>query len=354
MNESIPEKNEEKEELYCLDCDKYFNSIKSFNEEHEKTVYKVLNKTHKYINSKSSLQIIAKLFKSNKLLSSAIKEQQKEINELSKRLDIYEDSFKDVFFDCNIAVKNGNKKLLNMGKCSLQFFPRNIYFRIECKGEFEKDEKNKFQIDIIFPFRQVNLKQCSIEKMKGCYLSQEFPDGEGNPITYYHNYLTFIEQNNYIISIKSLRDYILPGKFEKQSINVIINGILNFNSLIGNVNVPIILYNILDKKFLCYEDYQWKFIDNFVNENDDLNKNCLIYFLVNEDNKVHIKGEHKYLGFKPNYATSDEKESLLDINFLNKIYGLVEISKNGKYLTTDKEGKIIYGTEKTFFLICNI
>ena len=45
-----------------------------------------------------------------------------------------------------------------MGKCSLQFFPRNIHFRIECKGELEKDEKNKFQIDIIFPFRKANLK----------------------------------------------------------------------------------------------------------------------------------------------------------------------------------------------------
>ena len=353
MDEFKQENIKDKEEIYCLDCDKYFNNIKSFNEEHEKIVYKVLNKTHKYINAKCSLQIIAKLFKSNQLLSFAIKEQQKQITELSKRLDIYEDSFKDVFFDCNIIVKSGKKKFMNMGKCSLQFFPRNIYFRIECKGEFEKDEKNKFQIDIIFPFRQVNLKQCSIERLNGCYLTQEFSDGEGNSITYYHNYLTFIEQNNYIISVKSLRDYILPGKYEKPNINVTINGILNFNSLIGNVNVPIILYNILDKKFLCYEDYHWKFVDNFVNENDDLNKNCLVYFLVNDDNRAYIKGEHKYLGFKPNYATSDEKESLLDINFLNKMYGLVEISKNGKYLTADEGGKISYRTEKTYFLICN-
>ena len=354
MDKSNIEANKEKSEIYCLDCEKYFKNIDLFNNEHEKTVYKVLNKTHTYIDNNNSLKIISNLMKSNKLLSSAIKEQQKEIIELTKRLDIYEDSFKDVFFDCNIIVKNGKKKIKNMGKCSLQFFPRNIYFRIECKGDIENDEKNKFQIDIIFPFRQLNLKQCSIEKINGCYLSQELSDGDGNPFTYYHNYLSFIEQNKYIISVKSLRDYILPGKFEKQNINIVINGILSFNSLIGNSNAPLILYNILEKTFLCYEDYQWKFVDNFVDENNDLNKNCLIYFFINEDNKVHIKGEHKYLGFKPNYATSDEKESLLDINFLNKMYGLVEISKDGKYLTMEEGGKINYGTEKTYFLICNI
>ena len=354
MNKSKPVKKQENEEIYCLDCEKYFKDIKSFNEEHEKTIYKVLKKAHKYINEKNSLEIIGNLLKQNKLLLLTIKEQQNGLEELSKRLDIYEDSYKDIFLDCNVIVRNGKKNLLNMGKCSLQFFPRNIYFRIECKGDLLKDDKNKFQIDIIFPFRQLNLKQCSIEKINGCYLSQELSDGDGNPFTYYHNYLSFIEQNKYIISVKSLRDYILPGKFEKQNISIVINGILSFNSLIGNTNAPLILYNILEKTFLCYEDYQWKFVDNFVDENNDLNKNCLIYFFISEDNKVHIKGEHKYLGFKPNYATSDEKESLLDINFLNKMYGLVEISKDGKYLTMEEGGKINYGTEKTYFLICNI
>ena len=354
MKESIQVKSQEKDEIYCLDCQKYFKDLKSFNEGHDKTIYKVLNKTHKFINEKNSLEIIANLLKSNKLLSLAIKEQQKEIRELSKRLDIYQDSYKDVYFDTNIIVKNGKKKLLNMGKCSLQFFPRNIHFRIECKGELEKDEKNKFQIDIIFPFRKANLKQCIIERLNGCCYTQELSDGEGNSFSYYHNYLAFIEQNNSIISVKSLRDYILPGKFEKKNINVVINGILNFNTLTGNVNEPIILYNILDKKFLCYEDYQWKFVEHFVKENDDLNKNCLVYFIISEGNKVRIKGQHKYLGFKPDYATSDEKESLLNINFINKMYGLVEITKDGKYLSMNQDGKIKYVTENSYFLICNI
>lgn len=354
MNKSKPVKKQENEEIYCLDCEKYFKDIKSFNEEHEKTIYKVLKKAHKYINEKNSLEIIGNLLKQNKLLLLTIKEQQNGLEELSKRLDIYEDSYKDIFLDCNVIVRNGKKNLLNMGKCSLQFFPRNIYFRIECKGDLVQDDKNKFQIDIIFPFRKANLKQCSIERFSGCCLTHEFSDGEGNALTYYHNYLTFVEQNNYIISIKSLRDYILPGKFEKKNINIIINGILNFKSLIGNINTPIILYNILDKKFLCYEDYQWKFIDNFVQENDELNKNCLVQFLIHQENKVRIKGQYKYLGFKPNYTTSDDKESLLDFNFLNRMYGLIEISKNGKYLSMDENNKIKYGTEKTYFLICNI
>ena len=79
-----------------------------------------------------------------------------------------------------------------------------------------------------------------------------------------------------------------------------------------------------------------------------------ISILIHQENKVRIKGQYKYLGFKPNYTTSDDKESLLDFNFLNRMYGLIEISKNGKYLSMDENNKIKYGTEKTYFLICNI
>ena len=132
---------------------------------------------------------------------------------------------------------------------------------------------------------------------------------------------------------------------------------LSFNSLIINFNAPIILFNILDKNFLCYENYQWKFIDDFIIiENDDfiLNKNCMVNFIFENDGKVRIKGEHKYLGFEPNYSTLDEKDSLLDIVFLNKMYGLVEISKNGKYLAMNKDGDVYYQMEKTFYLVSNV
>lgn len=345
------------DEIYCLDCEKYFANIEAYNLEHEKTVYKVLNKAHSYINQENSLQIISKILKTNKLLLSAIKEQQKEISELTKRLDIYEDSFKDVSFDCNIAIKNGEERLKNLGRCNLQFFPRKINFRIECKGDIKKDEKNKFQIDIIFPFKKANLKQCSIEKFNGCYLSQNISDIEGNSLSYNHCYYCYLEQNNSVISIKSLRDFSLPGKFEKKNINVILNGMLSFDSLIINFNAPIILFNILDKNFLCYENYQWKFIDDFIIiENDDfiLNKNCMVNFIFENDGKVRIKGEHKYLGFEPNYSTLDEKDSLLDFVFLNKMYGLVEISKNGKYLAMNKDGDVYYQMGKTFYLVSNV
>lgn len=49
------------------------------------------------------------------------------------------------------------KKILNIGKCNLQFFSKNIHFRIGCKGDLVKDYKNKFQIDNIFPFRKAPL-----------------------------------------------------------------------------------------------------------------------------------------------------------------------------------------------------
>ena len=74
---------------------------------------------------------------------------------------------------------------------------------------------------------------------------------------------------------------------------------------------------------------------------------------LTNDDKVRIKGEHKYLGFEPNFVTLNEKDSLFDINFLNKMYGLVEISKNGKNLAMDKEGNVCYVKEKMFYLVCN-
>ena len=81
---------------------------------------------------------------------------------------------------------------------------------------------------------------------------------------YYHNYITFLKHINYIISVKTLRDYIL---LEKKNMNVILDEMLSFDSLISNFNLPIILINVLDKSFLCYENYQLKFVDNIINMN---------------------------------------------------------------------------------------
>lgn len=343
-----------KYEIYCLDCKKYFQNMELFNEEHNKVLYQVLNKRHNFITEDKSLQYIGQFIKANDFLVDAIKEQQKQIKDLSKRLDIFEDSYKDIFFECNIEVKNGKEIIKNLGKCSLQFFPRCINFKIECKGEIKNNDKNKFSIDIVFPFRNANIKQCFIEKIQGCVATQEISNDDNN-ITLFHNYSSYVEQNKSIISIKLYKNYYLPGKYEQKKINVIINGILTFYSLIGNYNLPIILYNVLDKKFLCYEEYQWKFIDNFTLENGEINEKCLLSLIIDDNNTVCIKGIHKYLGYKPNYSTSDEKEAKLDINFLNKMYGLIEITKNGEYLSMMGEnGNVTFNKEKTYFLICNI
>ena len=49
--------------------------------------------------------------------------------------------------------------------------------------------------------------------------------------------------------------------------NVILDGMLSFDSLICNFNFPIILFNFLDESFVCYENYQLKFVDNIINMN---------------------------------------------------------------------------------------
>ena len=341
-------------EIYCLDCKRYFENMELFNEEHSKILYKVLNKKHNYITEDKALQYIGQFIKANDFLYDAVKEQQKQIKDLSKRLDMFEDLYKDIFFECNIEVKNGKENIKNLGKCYLQFFPRCINFKIECKGDIKNNDKNKFNIEIIFPFRKANIKQCFIEKIQGCASTQDISDAEGNNFTIFHNYSSFLEQKNSIISLKLLKNYCLPGKYEQKKINVIINGMLTFNSLIGNYNLPIILYNVLEKKFLCYEEFQWKFIDKFSFDDGRINEKCLISLLIDENNKVLIKGINKYLGYKPNYSTSDEKEAQLDIYFVNKIYGLIEISKNGESLSMTEDGNITFNKEKTFYLICNI
>lgn len=346
--------NIKENEIYCLDCKKYYKNKELFNEEHNKVLYQVLNKKHNFITEDKSLQYIGQFIKANDLLIDAIKEQQKQIKDLSKRLDLFEDSYKDIFFECNIVVKNGKEIIKNLGKCYLQFFPRCINFKIECKGEIKNHDKNKFNIDIVFPFRNANIKQCFIEKLQGCVANQELHDDDNN-ITLFHNYSSYVEQKKSIISIKLYKNYYLPGKYEQKKINVIINGMLTFNSLTGNYNLPIILYNILDKKFLCYEEYQWKFIDNFILEDGEINKKCLISLIIDDNNTICIKGMHKYLGYMPNYSTSNEKEAKLDINFVNKMYGLVEITKNGESLSmAGEDGNITFSKEKTFYLICNI
>lgn len=117
------------------------------------------------------------------------------------------------------------------------FFPRKINFRWEGKEDKEKVGKNTFQIDIIFPLKKANLKQCSFEIFYGCYHSDEISDVELNSLTYYHNYKCYLEQNNIIISFKSLKDksilylnnnkWIIDKEIDSKTINNSFEDILN-------------------------------------------------------------------------------------------------------------------------------
>ena len=351
-------------EILCINCEKYYKNIDSFKEEHNNNIlYNAFKKNHDYIETKNTLEYIFKLQKNYDLLKEELQKKDKIINELVKRIDLVEELNNDFFLECNIIVKNGKNVLKNIGTCFLNFISRCIYFRIECKGDIINNEKNIFNIEIIFPFRNAQIKQCSIEKLIGCVSCQEIKnDTDGNEYRFFESYSSYVEQKNSTVSIKLLKHYSTQGKFEQKKINVIINGTLIFNSLCTYLNKPLILFNIDKKKYLCYDNYNWKFIDNFNLENGLINENCLISLIVEEKDennyqKIYIKGKHKYLGNNNRIVvTNDKKEAQLNIKFYNKLYGLVEIINNDNYyLSFDENGNIFFDkNENPLYLICNI
>lgn len=354
----------DKNEILCLDCNQYFENINSFNQVHDSILNKVLKNNHSYIEAKNTLEYISKMSNSINILNEKLQKKDKIINELSKRIELIEDLNKDFFLECNILVRNGKNILNNIGTCFLNFISRCINFRIECKGDIINNDKNKFNIEIIFPFRKAEIKQCFIEKIIGCVSSQEITDSDANSFIIFNSYSSYVEQKNSTTSIKLLKNYSSQGKFEQKKINVIINGTLIFRSLFSYYDKPIILYNINKKKFLCYEDFNWKFVDNFNLDDGTINEGCLISLLIDDkdkdieyynNHKVYIKGKHKYLGYMSNYVASDKKDAQLRIIFHNKLYGLVEILYDNNSLTSDENGKICFNNnEKIFYLICNI
>lgn len=348
----------EKGKVYCIDCKKYFQNISSFNEEHKKTLFLVLKTPHSFIQEENILEYINKLNKANSLLINQIKIQNNKIKELSKNIELITDLNKDIFFECNIHIKNGKTIIKNIGKCLLNFFPKSINFRIECKGDIINNDKNKFIIDIIYPFKKANIKQCFIEKIQGCTSTKEITDQDGNTFTIYDNYTSYVEQNDSIVSIKLLKNYGIQGKFEQKKINVLINGMLTFNCLLVNYDIPVIIYNTFEKKFLCFSNNNWKFIDNFILKDEKINDECLVSLLIDDtdekNEKVYIKGQYKYLGFKNNYVTNDKKEAELDIKFYNRSFGLIEINKGENSLSMDKNGFATFNNTNTLYIICNI
>ena len=300
--------------IYCLDCKRKFKDRKSLIEFHQKPSIQVFENEHKFIEAEDTLKCISELYEGNKKLNNELQKQQKQIQDLSENINLFKNFIQDIFLECNVCVKNGNSLIQNIGKCLLQFFPKSINFRIECKGDIQKNDKNNFKIEIIFPFRQAQIKQCFIEKIIGCIYAQE------------------------------IKDYI-------------INGLLTFHSLIVHYDSPCLLFNTYEKKYLCFDNFNWKFVDHFM-ENGTLNENCLISLIIDASDskkeKVYIKGKNKFVGNKPKYVTSNKKEAELNIEFYNKIYGLIGIYSNDNSLSMNQDGSITFGQNENLYLVCNI
>lgn len=347
----------ESEAIFCLDCKRKFVDKKSFIEFHSKPSFLVLEKKHRYIEAEDTLNCISKLLEGNIKLNEELQKQQKQIEDLSENIELLNNFTQDIFLECNVYVKNGKTSIQDIGKCLLQFFPKSINFRIECKGDIQNNDKNNFKIEIIFPFRKAQIKQCYIEKILGCVYAQEIKDYDGNNFLICSNYSSFVAQKDSLISIKLLKNYSIPGKYEDKKINVVINGLLTFHSLIVHYDIPCLLFNTYEKKYLSYENFNWKFVDHFI-ENGNLNENCLISLIIDEsDTKnvtVYIKGKNKFVGNKPNYVTSNKNEAELNIVFYNKIYGLVGIYSNDNSLSMEQNGLITFNQNTTLFLVCNI
>ena len=208
----------DKNEIYCLDCQKKFQNIELYKKEHEKTSYKVLKKEHKYIGPENTLELFAGLINIINDLKKKLEKSEQQNEELSERLESIENLNQDLFINCNILVRNGKNVIKNIGTCFLNFISRCINFRIECKGDILNNDKNKFNIDIIFPFRKAEIMQCNIEKIVGCVSSKEIMDSDGNSVIIFNSYSSYAKQNNSIISIKLLKNYETQGNYEKKKL----------------------------------------------------------------------------------------------------------------------------------------
>ena len=129
----------------------------------------------------------------------------------------------------------------------MHFFPKCIKFRIECEGNIIFKGRKDFEIEIIFPFKQSEIKMSSIEKIKGCIFTQKVMNLSEQEAIIHNSYSSAIIQNNYITSIKLMRNYYANGYLEKNNIDVIINGFLTF-SFLNMILVYLLFFLILLKK----------------------------------------------------------------------------------------------------------
>jgi len=344
------------QKVFCIDCNKYFDCLENYKKEHDdKISYQVMEIKHSYLLENNSLAYFAKLFSDNNKIINIINNQNNQIQTIAAKLNYYEDAFKnDVNFECNIRLKNIENKI--KGKCLIHFFPKCINFRIECGGNINFKGKKEFEIEIIFPFKQSEIKMSSIEKIKGCIFTQKVMNLSEQEAVIYNNYSPAVIQNNYITSIKLLRNYYANGYLEKNNIDVIINGFLTFTSFRYDLNLPFILFNITQKKFISYENYQWKFSENCFLEDGNINPNFLINLEMNlELNEIYVKNKYKYLKNEPNFVGTNKNEAKFHFNFINKFYGIITIDNKGLFLSADADtGMLKLCQEENYYIIYNI
>lgn len=342
--------------VYCKECNKYFENIESFDKEHNKISFQIMKVKHNYLIGNNCLAYIAKLFDNDIKIIETINNQNVQIQQLKSKLNYYEDAFKnDVLFECNINMKNISNKI--SGICLIHFFPKCIHFRIECSGDIIFEKRKEFEIEILFPFKKSEIKTSSIEKLQGCISNQKILNVSEQETIVFNNYNSIVVQRDYITSVKLVRNYNSVGYLEQKKINVILNGLLTFSSFKYDLSLPFILYNITQKKFLFYENYQWKFGDNCFLGNGKINNNYIINIETNQEmNEIYIKNQYKYLQNKPNFVTSDKAEGKYKLYFINKFYGIITIGIDELYLScsnTDNES-ITLSKEKNYFIIYNV
>jgi hypothetical protein len=289
--------------------------------------------------------------KKNTELQNQINIQNSKMEILSQRISFLEDSFRDFFFECNISLNVKNK---GIGICYLNYLPKSINFKIEYNGSL-LEAKGDFLITINFPLPKASLSLSSIEKFQGCKIPLYLMNTSEQETIMYHNYSTFVEQKNNETYIKLRKNYSTKGKWEKDTYdtkcNFIIVGNLSFNTLFINYSKSCYLYELRNKKFLSYNTLQGNFIfvDNYNNEDCILN-------LVIQGNEILIKGRTGkfFSNFdKLNNTSSNEQNSLLNIIFFNKMFGLVSIYKQGSFLTCLDDGSVNSTNEENYIMIIN-
>ena len=345
------------EKLFCIECKKYFINKEDWDKEHNKVYYKRKNIKHKhnFLIEGNVLSYIFDIMSKNSENEQRIIKQNIEIIKLQTKLNFYEDSLKnDVFFETNINIKNIENKIF--GKCLIHFFPKSIYFKIECNGNINFDGNKEFELEIIFPFKNSELKFCTIEKLQGCLFSKKVQNTSDEETTIFSNYSSIVDQKNKLISVKLLRNYHIIESLKKNKINFSVNGTLTFADFGFHINDPFVLYNINQKRFLSYDKYQWKFIENCFTKDGKIKNECIVYLEFNFDSgEIYIKNDYNYIGNNGNFITKDKENAKFLFKFLNSFYGIITIVYNNKYLYPDiKSGLIRLSEESSYFMVINI